>query len=60
MHLATPDAPPPTHLMGLAYGLALFFMLRCIGTPYIGSAGAINVDNVVDRIVDIISYASAI
>jgi hypothetical protein len=46
--------------MGLAYGLALFFMLRCIGTPYIGSAGAINVDNVVDRSADIISDAIAI
>jgi len=46
--------------MGLAFGLALFFMLRCIGTPYIGSAGAINVDNVVDISADIISDAIAI
>jgi hypothetical protein len=50
--------------MGLAYGLALFLMLRCIGTPYIGSAGAsagaINADNVVDRSADIIFDAIAI
>jgi hypothetical protein len=46
--------------MGLAFGLALFLMLRCIGTLYIGSSGAINADNVVDIRADIISDAIAI